>query len=78
MAIPPYTALLEWGDSLASFYSCKSRKLLISYSATLFISKPISLVLKIAIISTILTLIIGYSIAYSVAKSANSMERYTY
>jgi putrescine transport system permease protein len=68
MAIPPYTALLEWGDSLLPSIRASLESYLFLFSDSLYIKAYLSS-LKIAIISTILTLIIGYSIAYSVAKA---------
>ena len=68
MSIPPYTALLEWGDSLLPSIRASLESYLFLFSDSLYIKAYLSS-LKIAIISTILTLIIGYSIAYSVAKA---------
>ena len=68
MAIPPYTALLEWGDSLLPSIRASLESYMFLFSDSLYIKAYLSS-LKIAIISTILTLIIGYSIAYSVAKA---------
>ncbi len=68
MAIPPYTALLEWGDSLLPTIRASLESYLFLFSDSLYIKAYLSS-LKIAIISTFLTLIIGYSIAYSVAKA---------
>tara|TARA_B100000768_G_scaffold32929_1_gene31482 strand:- start:77 stop:991 length:915 start_codon:yes stop_codon:yes gene_type:complete len=68
MAIPPYTSLLKWGDSWLPSIAASLDSYLFLFSDSLYIKAYLSS-LKIAIISTILTLIIGYSIAYSVARA---------
>jgi putrescine transport system permease protein len=68
LAIPPYTDLLKWGESWWPIIQASFDSYLFLFSDSLYIHAYLSS-LKIAIISTILTLIIGYSIAYSVAKA---------
>ena len=68
MAIPPYTSLLKWSDSWLPSIAASLDSYLFLFSDSLYIKAYLSS-LKIAIISTILTLIIGYSIAYSVARA---------
>ena len=68
MAIPPYTSLLDWGDSWFPSVQASLESYLFLFSDSLYIKAYLSS-LKIAVISTILTLIIGYSIAYSVARA---------
>ena len=68
LAMPPYTDLLKWGESWWPAIQASFDSYLFLFSDSLYIHAYLSS-LKIAIISTILTLIIGYSIAYSVAKA---------
>ena len=68
MAIPPYTSLLKWSDSWLPSIAASLDSYLFLFSDSLYIKAYLSS-LKIAIISTIMTLIIGYSIAYSVARA---------
>ena len=75
MAIPPYTSFFQWGESWLPTIQASLDSYLFLFSDSLYINAYLSS-LKIAIISTILTLIIGYAIAYSVAKGANTLERY--
>ena len=68
LAMPPYTDLLRWGESWWPTIQASLDSYLFLFSDSLYIHAYLSS-LKIAIISTILTLIIGYSIAYSVARA---------
>ena len=68
VAMPPYTDLLKWGETWWPTIQASLDSYLFLFSDSLYIHAYLSS-LKIAIISTILTLIIGYSIAYSVAKA---------
>ncbi len=68
VAMPPYTALLSWGDSWWPTIQASLDSYLFLFSDSLYINAYLSS-LRIAIISTILTLIIGYAIAYSVARA---------
>ena len=68
LAMPPYTDLLKWGESWWPAIQASFDSYLFLFSDSLYIHAYLSS-LKIAIISTILTLIIGYSIAYSVARA---------
>lgn len=68
VAMPPYTDLFKWGDSWWPTIQASLDSYLFLFSDSLYIHAYLSS-LKIAIISTILTLIIGYSIAYSVARA---------
>jgi len=67
-ARPPYSSLLIWGDSWLPSIKASFDNYLFLFSDSLYIKAYLSS-LKIAFISTILTLIIGYSIAYSVARA---------
>ena len=67
-ARPPYSPLLIWGDSWLPSIKASFDNYLFLFSDSLYIKAYLSS-LKIAFISTILTLIIGYSIAYSVARA---------
>ena len=69
-ARPPYSSLLIWGDSWLPSIKASFDNYLFLFSDSLYIKAYLSS-LKIAFISTILTLIIGYSIAYSVARAPN-------
>ena len=69
-ARPPYSPLLIWGDSWLPSIKASFDNYLFLFSDSLYIKAYLSS-LKIAFISTILTLIIGYSIAYSVARAPN-------
>ena len=68
IAMPPYTDLLKWGESWWPTIQASLDSYLFLFSDSLYIHAYLSS-LKIAIISTILTLIIGYAIAYSVARA---------
>ena len=68
LAIPPYTSFLKWGESWLPTIQASLDSYLFLFSDSLYINAYLSS-LKIAVISTLLTLIIGYSIAYSVAKA---------
>jgi len=68
LAMPPYTDLLKWGDSWWPTIQASFDSYLFLFSDSLYIHAYLSS-LKIAIISTILTLILGYAIAYSVARA---------
>jgi len=68
LAMPPYTDLLKWGESWWPTIQASLDSYLFLFSDSLYIHAYLSS-LKIAIISTILTLIIGYSIADSVARA---------
>ena len=64
----PYSSLLIWGDSWLPSIKASFDNYLFLFSDSLYIKAYLSS-LKIAFISTIVTLIIGYSIAYSVARA---------
>jgi len=68
VAMPPFTDLLKWGDSWWPTIQASLDSYLFLFSDSLYIHAYLSS-LKIAIISALLTLIIGYSIAYSVARA---------
>ena len=68
IAMPPYTALLEWGDSIWPSIKASFGSYSFIFSDSLYINAYLSS-LKIAAISTLLALIIGYAIAYSIAKA---------
>ena len=68
LAMPPYTDLFKWGESWWPTIQASLDSYLFLFSDSLYIHAYLSS-LKIAIISTILTLIIGYAIAYSVARA---------
>ena len=64
IAMPPYTPLFTWGDSLWPKIQAGLDSYLFLFSDSLYIKAYLSSI-KIATISTVLTLIIGYAIAYS-------------
>ncbi len=68
IAIPPYTPLIEWVDGmyLSIKLSLESYQLL--FSDDLYIHSYLNSI-KIAFISTVLTLLIGYPIAYSMTRA---------
>ncbi len=68
LAMPPYTDLLKWGESWWPTIQANFDSYLFLFSDSLYIRAYLSS-LKIALISTVLTLIIGYAIAYSVARA---------
>ena len=68
IAMPPYTPLFSWGDSLWPKIQAGLDSYLFLFSDSLYIKAYLSSI-KIATISTILTLIVGYAIAYSIAKA---------
>ncbi len=68
IAMPPYTALLEWGDTIWPSIKASFGSYSFIFSDSLYINAYLSS-LKIAAISTLLALIIGYAIAYSIAKA---------
>ena len=68
IAIPPYTALFSWNDSLWPKIQAGFDSYLFLFSDSLYIKAYLSSI-KIATISTVLTLIIGYAIAYSIARA---------
>ena len=68
LAMPPYTDLLKWGESWWPTIQASFDSYLFIFSDSLYIRAYLSS-LKIALISTVLTLIIGYAIAYSVARA---------
>ncbi len=68
IAMPPYTPLFSWGDSLWPKIQAGLDSYLFLFSDSLYIKAYLSSI-KIATISTVLTLIIGYAIAYSIARA---------
>ena len=68
IAIPPYTSLLEWGDSFWPTIKASLDSYLFLLDDSLYINAYLSS-LKIATISTLIALVIGYAIAYSIAKA---------
>ena len=66
IAMPPYTPLFSWGDSLWPKIQAGFDSYLFLFSDSLYIKAYLSSI-KIATISTVLTLIIGYAIAYSLS-----------
>ena len=68
IAMPPYTPLFSWGDSLWPKIQAGLDSYLFLFSDSLYIKAYLSSI-KIATISTALTLIIGYAIAYSIARA---------
>ena len=68
IAMPPYTPLFSWGDSWWPKIQAGLDSYLFLFSDSLYIKAYLSSI-KIATISTVLTLIIGYAIAYSIARA---------
>lgn len=73
VGIPPYTPLIEWVDDqyLKLTVSLGAYKYLLS--DPLYVSAYLSS-LKIALISTLLTLILGYPMAYGIARSREGIR----
>ena len=68
IAIPPYTDFFVWGESLLPKIQASFESYAFIFSDSLYISAYLSS-LKIATISTIIVLIVGYAIAYSIVKA---------
>lgn len=72
IAIPPYTALLEWSNEQLHIVLNIGNYLSLSQDS-IYISAYLSS-LKIALYSTLLCLMIGYPMAYAIANSSPSMR----
>ncbi len=72
-AIPPYTPTFSWSGSRISSPSSTS-KTTPSFSAIRFTSTPTLSSLKIAAISTFLTLLVAYPMAYGMARAPKGWQ----
>jgi putrescine transport system permease protein len=68
IAIPPYTALLQFADGVFVGFQASIENYLLLIEDTLYWKSYLSS-LKIGAISTLLTLLIGYPIAYAMARA---------
>lgn len=72
IAIPPYTSLLEWADGKLSILLNMGNYIWLSEDG-IYLSAYLSS-LKIAFVSTLLCLLVGYPMAYGIARSKPSMR----
>ena len=72
IAIPPYTSLTEWADSQLTVLLNFGNYVLLSEDQ-LYIAAYLGS-LKIALVSTILCLLVGYPMAYAIARSSKQMQ----
>lgn len=72
IAIPPYTSLTEWADNQLTLLLNFGNYVLLSEDQ-LYISAYLGS-LKIALVSTILCLLVGYPMAYAIARSSKQMQ----
>ncbi len=68
IAIPPYTPLWEWVDGIYLTLKLNFESYQLIFSDSLYINSYLNS-LKVALISTILTLLIGYPMAYGMTRS---------
>ncbi|MCS5592152.1 MAG: ABC transporter permease subunit [Gammaproteobacteria bacterium] len=68
ISIPPYSDLLQWGDSFWPTIKASLDGYLFILEDSLYVNAYLSS-LKIATISTLIALVVGYAIAYSIAKA---------
>ena len=68
ISIPPYSALLNWGDSFWPTIKASVDGYLFILEDALYVNAYLSSI-KIATISTLIALLVGYAIAYSIAKA---------
>ena len=68
ISIPPYSALLNWGDSFWPTIKASVDGYLFILEDALYVNAYLSSI-KIATISTLIALVVGYAIAYSIAKA---------
>lgn len=72
IAIPPYTSLLQWADGKLSILLNMGNYIWLSEDG-IYLSAYLSS-LKIAFVSTLLCLLVGYPMAYGIARSKPSMR----
>ncbi len=72
IAIPPYTSLTEWVDNQLTVLLNFGNYVLLSEDQ-LYIAAYLGS-LKIALVSTVLCLLIGYPMAYAIARSSKQMQ----
>lgn len=72
IAIPPYTSLTEWADNQLTILLNFGNYVLLSEDQ-LYISAYLGS-LKIALVSTVLCLLVGYPMAYAIARSSKQMR----
>jgi putrescine transport system permease protein len=68
VAIPPFSSFFIWGESFWPTIQASLYNYIFIIEDSLYINAYLAS-LKIAVISTLITLVIGYAIAYSIAKS---------
>ncbi len=73
IASPPFSNLLEWGEGLLPSVSVTAENFSYLWEDDLYVRTYISS-LKIAFISTILCLLIGYPIAYAISRTEGPMR----
>ena len=72
IAIPPYTSLTEWADNQLTLLLNFGNYVLLSEDQ-LYIAAYLGS-LKIALVSTVLCLLVGYPMAYAIARSSKQMQ----
>ncbi len=72
IAIPPYTSLTEWADNQLTILLNFGNYVLLSEDQ-LYVAAYLGS-LKIAIVSTVLCLLVGYPMAYAIARSSKQMQ----
>lgn len=72
IAIPPYTSLTEWADSQLTVLLNFGNYLLLSEDQ-LYVAAYLGS-LKIALVSTVLCLLVGYPMAYAIARADKQMQ----
>lgn len=73
IASPPFSNLLEWGEGLLPSVTVTADNFAYLWEDDLYVRTYISS-LKIAIISTILCLLVGYPIAYAISRAEGPMR----
>ena len=71
LAIPPYTPLISWHNTLLPTFDLHGSAYSFLFTDSLYVSSYLYSV-KVAAISTLLCLLIGYPMAYAIAHSAPS------
>ncbi len=69
LAIPPYTPLISWHNTLLPTFDLHGSAYSFLFTDSLYVSSYLYS-LKVAAISTLLCLLIGYPMAYAIARSA--------
>src|SRR5699024_11044512 len=72
IAIPPYTSLTEWADQQLTILLNFGNYVLLSEDQ-LYLSAYLGSI-KIALVSTVLCLLVGYPMAYAIARSSKQMQ----